>query len=63
MSAKYFCDRCEFQMKKGEHERLCLNFEGVMVEVISGWKGTWNGGNICHRCIKAAVKHGKPAPR
>ncbi len=60
MSCTYHCDRCGYKMKPADHPRVRLEFEGVLIEVISGWKKTWNAGNICHRCIKAAVKHGSP---
>ena len=58
MAAHYTCDRCGYKMKSSDHARIRLGFEGVLVEVISGWKNIWNAGNICHRCVKAAVKHG-----
>ena len=58
MVAFYKCDNCGFKMKPGEMERLKLKYNDVGVEVIHSWKGTWNAGHVCHRCIKKAVKHG-----
>ena len=59
MIAHYTCDRCGYKMKPADHERIKVEFEGVLVEIISGWKNVWNGGHICHRCVRAAVKHGR----
>ena len=60
MTITYHCDRCGYKLKPSDHQRIRQMIDGVMVEIISGWNRVWNGGNICHRCIKYAVKHGKP---
>jgi hypothetical protein len=50
MVATYKCDHCGYTMKPHEGKRLALEYNGILIEVISGWKGTWNAGDICHRC-------------
>ena len=62
MSAKYFCDVCDTELRSNEHKRLrrsakireTMNF----VEIMHQLNGTWNVGNICHTCILDAVNKG-----
>ena len=60
MGIKYYCDNCKKPMKHNEGDRLKLKRGHMLVEVISGWRGTWNGGVLCHACIKEAVRYGSP---
>ena len=60
MSATYYCDCCGYKMKPHEHKRVIMVLDALEVEVMHTYKGSSNSGNICHRCIKKAVKHGMP---
>lgn len=56
---RYFCDGCGKELETSEHERLAgrvkVGKTEVLVEVLSGKEGTWNGGQVCHRCIIVAI--------
>lgn len=57
---KLFCDACGKEMKDHEYERLKVKCGHISLEVISAWKHVWNGGNLCHACIREAFIKGKP---
>ncbi len=61
MAAKYYCDNCGEELTDADHERLRLRLGGVTVEVIHAFQNTWNGGHVCHACIKNVVVKGEPA--
>ena len=60
MSARYFCDVCEKEMPEGESNRLKVKAGKINIEVMHALNGLWNGGHICHDCIRRAVKAGRP---
>lgn len=59
MSAKFYCDVCRREMRKADHERLRLKHGNVRVEVMSCYKRVWNGGHVCHKCIRDVIQKGK----
>jgi hypothetical protein len=56
---KYYCDRCQKELKSKEHNRLKLRLGDHSIEVLTALKGVWNGGLICHECVKEVVMRGK----
>jgi len=58
MSVRYFCDSCGVELSPEDHGRLKVRNGRVDVEVIHCLDGTWNAGNICHKCIRHTVEHG-----
>jgi hypothetical protein len=47
-------------MKEKDHLRLKLTLGEFAVEVMHCNNGTWNAGQVCHKCIKEIVAKGKP---
>ena len=60
MSAKYYCDRCEKELKKHEGGRLIVSLNKWGVEVMHSQGSTWNAGNLCWKCVREIVAKGKP---
>jgi len=61
MSAKYFCDVCSTEMKPADCRRIALTVGRISVEVLTAVDGTWNGGQVCHECVRAIIASSKPA--
>jgi len=61
MSTRHFCDNCGNELLSNEFRgrmvdgRLGRANGGLMVQVITGWNGTWNDGEFCVHCIVQAV--------
>jgi hypothetical protein len=60
MAIKYYCDVCHHEMAPGETKRLRLTLGNVSVEIVTAYKGAWNGGHICHGCVRSAIECGVP---
>jgi hypothetical protein len=60
MSARYYCDNCGRELRPKEGARLKRRLGRVAVQVIHDIDGIWNGGDVCHDCIIAAVVVGAP---
>lgn len=58
MSIKYFCDQCKAELSPAELNRLTAKRGDLSIEVIHSWKGSCNGGNICHGCIRDTITRG-----
>lgn len=61
MSAKYYCDRCQSELKKHEGDRLKVSIGKFTVEVMHCAHNVWNSGNLCWKCVREIVAKGKPA--
>jgi hypothetical protein len=62
MSVRYFCDICQAELAPVHHGRLKAVIGDLAVEVMTRVKGTWNGGQVCHDCIRKVVATGIPDP-
>jgi hypothetical protein len=60
MSAEYRCDRCGEKLKANEGRRLKVKLGKFSVEIMHANDGTWNAGDICHKCVRDVVAKGKP---
>ena len=58
VSAKYFCDACGKEMRASDFNRLTVTLGDFKAEVITALRGTWNGGHICHACVRRLVSDG-----
>ena len=52
---RVFCDSCDAPVTTTERVKYWGSGD-ISVEVMTGWKGVWNGGHLCRRCIWAAVR-------
>jgi hypothetical protein len=56
---RYYCDGCGAALAPEDHQRLRrdghINGTRIDVEVTTAVNGTWNGGNVCHRCVAKVV--------
>lgn len=59
MSIRRFCDQCGTEISEasgwGTDARICDKTSRLMVEVTTGWDGSWNSGDLCKPCIVNAV--------
>ncbi len=56
---KYFCDRCQKELKNKDHNRIKRHLGDHTVEVLTAFKNVWNSGHICHKCIEEVIMNGK----
>jgi hypothetical protein len=62
LSVKTYCDRCKNEMD--DTSRLIRKLgKRFQVEAISCVDGVWNGGHLCHECVKDVVLKGKTTKR
>jgi hypothetical protein len=62
MSAKYFCDVCEAEMDPdSDMKRIKRKLGNVEIEIMTAYRGCWNGGHICPSCVLKAVNDGEPS--
>lgn len=56
---KYFCDMCGEELKDSGHNRVKRKIGRFKIEVVTAVNGTWNAGNICHKCVLKIINEGK----
>jgi len=57
---KVFCDICEKEITGDEaYNRLKTRSGMLLTEVLTAVDGVWNGGHVCHACIRKAVIGGE----
>lgn len=54
MATHYTCDICNSLMKSSDHARLMVRSGRLSIEVLTAIDGVWNGGQVCHSCIRRA---------
>lgn len=59
MSTKHFCDVCETEMKPEDHGRIKMMMGNVRIEITHAHGLVWNGGHVCHRCIRDVIAGGE----
>jgi len=54
---KHYCDRCDIEMKKSDHNRLHGSdaTNRFQYEIMTTVDGVTNGGHLCHKCIREMV--------
>jgi hypothetical protein len=60
---RFYCDQCGTEIAENEHGRLEASLGCVTVECLTAVRGTWNGGHVCHACIRDAVGRGETDKR
>lgn len=60
-----FCDGCgaEITDRPASSNSLIREKDRIKVEVMVAVDGTWNSGEVCEKCVLAAVNEGAPAAR
>ena len=54
---RYFCDVCgkEITREMPDNRRLTAEAGRLRIEVVTAIDNAWNGGHVCHDCIRAAI--------
>lgn len=63
MSIRRYCDICESEIVVGRTGMLYVEYcfgpgKRLCVELRHALNGTWNSGDVCNECMRAAVAKG-----
>lgn len=61
MSIRRYCDRCGTEISRSATtHRIRRQLDGIQIEVMVGWQGTWNAGDVCRPCTVLVIQAGQP---